>query len=80
MAYYGAGAFEPSVVRAALTVLDAPVLLVSGGYDVQLPPERAKQYAGLFPRAEVATHALAGHFPWLDDAEWFVSTVAAFLR
>jgi pimeloyl-ACP methyl ester carboxylesterase len=80
MAYYGAGAFDPPAVRDALTRLDVPVLLVSGGYDVQLPPKCAGQYAGLFPRAELATQALAGHFPWLDDPEWFVSTVTAFLR
>lgn len=79
-AYYGAGAFDPPAVRDALTHLDAPVLLLSGGYDVQLPPKRAGQYAGLFPRSQLATHARAGHFPWLDDPEWFVSTVAAFLR
>jgi pimeloyl-ACP methyl ester carboxylesterase len=79
-AYYGAGAFDPQAVRAALTGLDAPVLLLSGGYDVALPPERAGQYAALFPRAELATRAGAGHSPWRDDPEWFVATVAAFLR
>ena len=79
-AYYGPGAFDPAAVREALTRLDAPVLLLSGGYDVQLPPKCAAQYADLFPRAELATLPLAGHFPWLDDPEWFVSTVTAFLR
>ncbi len=79
-AYYAAGAFDPRAVRAALRDLPGPVLLVSGGYDVVLPPERAGQYAGLFPRADLATHAGAGHSPWLDDPEWFAASVAAFLR
>jgi len=79
-AYYAAGAFDPPAVREALAGLRTPVLLVSGGYDVGLPPRRAGQYAGLFPRAELATLAGAGHFPWLDDPEWFVATVTAFLR
>src|SRR5262249_33131838 len=78
-AYYAAGAFDPPAVRDALGHLHAPVLLVSGGYDVQLPPKCAWQYAGLFPRTELATHALAGHFPWMDDPEWFIATVVAFL-
>jgi pimeloyl-ACP methyl ester carboxylesterase len=77
-AYYP-DAFDPRAVRVALAGLDAPVLLVSGGYDVQLPPKRAGQYAGVSPRIDLATHARAGHFPWLDDPEWFVATVAAFL-
>jgi pimeloyl-ACP methyl ester carboxylesterase len=80
MTYYAAGAFDPSAVRDALARFDAPVLLVSGGYDVQLPPKGAGECAGLFPRAELATLAPAGHFPWLDDPEWFTSTVAGFLR
>jgi pimeloyl-ACP methyl ester carboxylesterase len=80
MAYYGPGAFDPAAVREAITRLDTPVLLLSGGYDVQLPPKCAARYADLFPHAELATLPRAGHFPWLDDPEWFVSTVAAFLR
>ncbi len=29
------------------------MLLVAGEYDVALPPERAAEYAGLFPAAEM---------------------------
>ena len=79
-AYYGTGAFDPRTVREALAGLDAPVLLVSGGHDVVLPPKRAGQYAALFPHAELTTHVGAGHSPWLDDPGWLVATVAAFLR
>ena len=79
-AYYAADAFDPQAVREALTRLDAPVLLLSGGHDVVLPPKRAGQYADLFPHGELATHPDAGHSPWLDEPEWFVATVADFLR
>lgn len=79
-AYYAAGAFDPARVRGALAALDAPVLLVTGEYDVGLPPKRAVEFAGLMPRVRLAVAPGAGHFPWLDDPQWLVTTLAAFLR
>ena len=78
--YYAAGALDPDATRAALANLEAPVLLVAGGYDVALPPDRAADYAALFPRAELAVQPGAGHFPWLDDPGRFVQVLAGFLR
>jgi pimeloyl-ACP methyl ester carboxylesterase len=77
--YYSAGAVDPPATTSALARLRVPVLLVSGEYDVSLPPERAAEYAGLFPRAELAVQRAGGHNPWLDDPQWFVRTVAGFL-
>ena len=78
--YYAAGMPNPEDTRTALADLDAPVLLLAGEYDVALPPKRAAEYAGLFPQAQLAVQPGGGHSPWLDDAEWFVQTVADFLR
>jgi pimeloyl-ACP methyl ester carboxylesterase len=78
--YYSAGAIDPEAVRSALAHLRAPVLLVAGEYDVALPPKRAAEYAGLFPQAELAVQPGGGHFPWLDDPDWFVQTLAGFWR
>jgi pimeloyl-ACP methyl ester carboxylesterase len=78
--YYSAGALDPQATRVALTRLHAPVLLVAGEYDVGLPPKRAAEYAGLFPRAELAVQPGGGHFPWLDDPRWLAQTLSAFLR
>jgi pimeloyl-ACP methyl ester carboxylesterase len=77
--YYSAGAIDPEAVRSALAHLRAPVLLVAGEYDVALPPKRAAEYAGLFPQAELAVQPGGGHYPWLDDPEWLVQTLAEFL-
>jgi pimeloyl-ACP methyl ester carboxylesterase len=77
--YYAAGAVDPPATRSALARLRAPVLLVAGEYDVSLPPERAAEYTGLFPQAELAVQPAGGHNPWLDDPRWFVRTVAGFL-
>ena len=78
--YYSAGMPAPEDTRSALAHLDAPVLLLAGEYDVGLPPKCAADYAGLFPHARLAVQPGGGHSPWLDDPEWFVQTVADFLR
>ncbi len=78
--YYAPDAVDTTAVRSALAVLHAPVLLVAGEYDVALPPQRAAEYAELFPHAEMVVLPRGGHFPWLDDPERFVTTVTRFLR
>jgi pimeloyl-ACP methyl ester carboxylesterase len=78
--YYSAGALDPEATRSALAHLGAPVLVVAGEYDVALPPKRAAEYAGLFPAAQLAVQPAGGHFPWLDDPQWLVRTLAGFLR
>lgn len=77
--YYADGAIDPGAVRAALARLAAPVLLITGGYDVALPPKRAAEYAALFPHAELAVAPTGGHLLWLDDPDWLVRTLLAFL-
>jgi pimeloyl-ACP methyl ester carboxylesterase len=77
--YYADGAVDADAVRSALARLEAPVLLVAGEYDVALPPNPAAEYAGLFPRAELAVQPGGGHSPWLDDPEWFRKTMAGFM-
>jgi pimeloyl-ACP methyl ester carboxylesterase len=79
-AYYSAGALDPVATRSALARLRARVLLVAGEYDVALPPKCAAEYAGLFPQAEVTVQPGGGHFPWLDNPDWFVQTLTGFLH
>jgi proline iminopeptidase len=74
------GAFDPEATRAALAARDAPVLLVAGEVDLNSVPSAVTEYAGLFPAATLVVQPGAGHFPWLDDADRFTATVAAFLR
>jgi uncharacterized protein (TIGR03086 family) len=77
--YYAAGAVDVPAVRSALGQLRAPVLLLAGEYDVALPPPRARQYATLFPDAELVVQPCAGHYPWLDDPVGFADTALRFL-
>jgi pimeloyl-ACP methyl ester carboxylesterase len=78
--YRDPAGLDPAAAKAALASLPAPVLLLAGGLDANPEPETAARAAAFFPRAEVAVQPGGGHFPWLDDARWFVSAVAAFLK
>ncbi|MFF1969280.1 alpha/beta fold hydrolase [Streptomyces sp. NPDC058232] len=73
------GAFSPEPTRAALAAFEAPVLLLAGECDLNSPPQSAAEFAGLFPAATLVVQPGAGHYPWLDDADRFVATTAAFL-
>ncbi|MCX4632209.1 alpha/beta fold hydrolase [Streptomyces sp. NBC_01443] len=74
------GAFNPESTRAALAACEAPVLLLTGEFDLNSPPVSAAEFAKVFPDAALVVQPGAGHYPWLDDAGWFVATTAAFLR
>jgi pimeloyl-ACP methyl ester carboxylesterase len=80
VAFGAEGAFDPEATRAALAVVSAPVLLLAGEVDLNTPPSVVAQFAKLFPNAEFVVQPGAGHFPWLDDADRFVATTAAFLE
>jgi proline iminopeptidase len=73
------GAFDPAATRAALAGFGPPVLVLAGGVDLQRPPAIVAEFAALFPAARLVVQPGAGHYPWLDDANWFVSAVTAFL-
>ncbi|MEU4211061.1 alpha/beta hydrolase [Streptomyces sp. NPDC026206] len=73
------GAFDPEATRAALAACEAPVLLLAGEFDLNSPPQSVAELAGLFSDATLDVQPGAGHYPWLDDADRFVATTAAFL-
>ena len=78
-AFAAEGAFDPAATRAALAAFGSPVLVLAGGLDLQRPPRVAAEFAELFPAAHLVVQPGAGHYPWLDDADRFVSAVTAFL-
>jgi len=78
-AFVADGAFDPPATRAALAVLDAPVLVVAGSWDVGNPPRVMAQVADLFPRGRLIVQPEAGHFPWVDHPDGFREAINAFL-
>lgn len=80
VAAFGAeGAFDPDATRTALARFAPPVLLLAGEVDLGAPPRTVAEFTELFPNAELLVQPGAGHFPWLDDADRFVTAVGAFL-
>jgi proline iminopeptidase len=73
------GAFDPVATRAAAAAFGSPVLVLAGGVDPMWPPGVVSELAALFSAAQFVVQPGAGHYPWLDNAEWFVSAVTAFL-
>jgi len=74
------GTFDPDATRTALTPFESPVLVLAGEVDLGAPPRVMAQFAALFANAELVIQPGAGHFPWLDDADWFVGVTVAFLQ
>ncbi|MET9466787.1 alpha/beta hydrolase [Streptomyces sp. NPDC006544] len=73
------GAFTPEPTRAALAACGAPVLLLTGEFDLNSPPVAVAEFAKAFRDATLAIQPGAGHYPWLDDATHFVTTTESFL-
>lgn len=78
-AFAAEGAFDPVATRAALAEFGSPVLVVAGALDLIRPPPVLATFAALFPCAQLVIQPGAGHYPWLDDADRFVSAVTTFL-
>ncbi|MGC0314850.1 alpha/beta fold hydrolase [Kitasatospora acidiphila] len=73
------GDLDPDATRAGLAALPAPVLVLAGELDVVTPPGVVTRVAELCAKGDAVVQPGAGHYPWLDDAEAFTSTVARFL-
>jgi pimeloyl-ACP methyl ester carboxylesterase len=78
--YYTDDALDPKRTRTELAAVDADVLIVTGDLDILPTASMARELAALFPHADLVTQTGAGHYPWLDDAAAFATTVARFLR
>ncbi|MCX5167086.1 alpha/beta hydrolase [Streptomyces antibioticus] len=77
--FHDPAAFDPPALRGALERLTAPVLVLAGELDGGPTPALARRLAAVFPHAESVVQPGAGHYPWLDDPEWFTARIAAFL-
>ncbi|MEW2609975.1 alpha/beta hydrolase [Streptomyces sp. NPDC047880] len=77
-AYGAEGAYDPEATRSALARVTARVLVLAGGADGGPVPALARRVADVFPKAEFVVQPDAGHYPWLDDPQWFTHRVSAF--
>ncbi|NUR87480.1 MAG: alpha/beta hydrolase [Nonomuraea sp.] len=78
--FYRPSPVPPEEVRAGVAALDAPVLLLMGEVDAHPCRVYARRFADLFPRATLVWQPGAGHHPWVDGPEAFVSAVTGWAR
>ncbi len=78
---FGAGIEDVDVpgIVAGLQQVTAPVLVLGGARDALTGVDAVHLTARAFPAAETVVLPDAGHFPWVDDAEAFRSTVGGWL-
>jgi pimeloyl-ACP methyl ester carboxylesterase len=76
--FHSEGAYDPPATRAALAEVSAPVLVLAGERDGWPAPRLARAAVEPFSAGEFTVQPGAGHYPWLDDPEWFVSRVGSF--
>ncbi|SMF44507.1 alpha/beta fold hydrolase [Streptomyces sp. Amel2xC10] len=76
--FHDPAAFDPPALRGALERLTAPVLVLAGELDGGPTPALARRLATVFPNAESVVQPGAGHYPWLDDPEWFAGRIGVF--
>jgi len=76
--YWAEGAFTPGITRRALREVDIPVLVHAADADPISPPHRCADLVDLMPTATLTVQR-GGHFPWLDDPDHLVATLAGFL-
>jgi len=84
--YKAAGPLRPTLVRVvnedwrpALPAVRAPVLLVYGENDADVPLAVGEAARDALPNAELVVIEGAGHFPFLDDSQRFSEAVLRFL-
>jgi pimeloyl-ACP methyl ester carboxylesterase len=71
--------FGPPAIRASLAKLTCPVLLYGGDMDTWVTPVMVREAATVFRDATVTIQPETGHFPWVEDPEFFAAAVSSFL-
>ena len=67
-------------LREQAKQVQAPTLLLHGGYDGLCLPAAAEWLADALPNARLALQAKAAHAPFLSHPEWFVEELKGFLH
>lgn len=75
----GLGPEEVDALLVRLGEVTAPVLVVGAERDAVTGLESVDRVAASFPNARVAVVPRAGHFPWVDEPDAFVSALAGHM-
>ena len=67
-------------LRQQVSGLTMPVMGIFGQKDVIVSPKQWKDLQNGVPHARIERPRQSGHFPMLDEPQWFMETVADFLN
>lgn len=67
-------------VRARLSLVEAPVLVITGGLDAATGVNAGATWAACFPNGRHVNIDRSGHIPWVDEPETFAGLVRGFLE
>jgi pimeloyl-ACP methyl ester carboxylesterase len=70
--------FEQHTLERGLPRTHTPMLFLAGTKS-PIPHSESERSSALMPHGEIATRPV-GHFPWLEDPAWTITTIAEFLR
>ena len=77
--YTSEGPEETYDVRAELARSATPVLAIGGALDLSIPPEASEEIALLAPRGTLAIIEGAGHFPFVEQPDAYLSALRDWL-
>jgi proline iminopeptidase len=77
---FGAEELDLPAMLLGLGAVTAPVLVVGAERDTLTGVVSVQLVADCFPQAATVIVPGAGHFPWVDEPEGFVSSVLPHLR
>jgi len=66
-------------VRAKLSQIKAPSLVVAGRYDLVTPPAQSSELAGGLPQSRLVVLEHSGHFPFFEENYLFTEWVRQFM-
>jgi pimeloyl-ACP methyl ester carboxylesterase len=66
-------------VRAQLSQIKVPVLVVAGRYDLVTPPDQSSVLAGGLPQSRLVVLEHSGHFPFFEENYLFTEWVRQFM-
>jgi len=66
-------------LRPRLREIRVPCLVIAGGYDRSVTPERARETADALPRGRLLVMEDSGHYPFVEEPEPFLAAVLEFL-
>lgn len=72
--------FQFDIKKMKEYVLDIPVLIIAGKWDITYPAEQVKQLTNVFKNAKFEVYEQSGHMPFISESDKFNKQIQQFLH